>query len=267
MPAARHRRGDARHSARGSSVSVPTPQEVFAGWDGSLAGARALQIELAERVVLRDAFPPLRQIAGVDVGFEDGGAVTRAAVVVVDAATLEPLAEAIARRPTSMPYRPGLLSFRELPAVLAALERLPRTPDLVLVDGQGIAHPRGLGIAAHLGVICDLATIGVAKSRLVGWHGAVGNRRGARRDLHYAGRVIGVVLRSRPYVRPLYVSPGHRVSVASAPELVFRCITRYRLPEPIRLADRLASGRDARGPARRSRSGLVTRRANPETVA
>jgi deoxyribonuclease V len=223
----------------------------FAGWDGSVAGARALQAELAARVILSDEFPPLRRIAGVDVGFADAGRVTRAAAVLVDARTLQPLAQAIARRPTRMPYVPGLLSFRELPAVLAALERLPERPDLVLVDGQGIAHPRGLGIAAHLGVASGLATIGVAKSILVGEHTPVGPRRGDRSDLRHAGRVVGTVLRSRDGVRPLIVSPGHRVSVARAPELVLACVTRYRLPEPTRLADRLASRRDARAPHQR----------------
>lgn len=220
--------------------------EALAGWDGSINGARALQVALARRVRLDDDVPALRTIAGVDVGFEDAGAVTRAAAVLLDADTLAPLSEAIARVPTSMPYVPGLLSFRELPALLAALQQLPLAPDLVFVDGQGIAHPRRLGIAAHLGVVTGLATIGVAKTILCGTHAPVGPDPGDRADLIDRGDHIGVVLRSKSRCRPLIVSPGHRVSLGRAPELVLRYVTGYRLPEPTRLADRLASRRDAR---------------------
>jgi deoxyribonuclease V len=218
--------------------------DLLPAWDGDVARARALQQRLAARVRLEDDRPPLRVVAGVDAGFEDGGAVTRAAAVLLDARTLAPLAEALARIPTRMPYIPGLLSFRELPAVLRALADLPQVPDLVFVDGQGVAHPRGLGIAAHLGVITDLPTIGVAKSVLVGTHGEVGTQRGDRTALHYRGKVVGTVLRSKDGIRPLVVSPGHRVSMEAAADLVLACCTRYRLPEPTRLADRLASRRD-----------------------
>lgn len=213
-------------------------------WDGDVAGARALQTTLAAEVRLVDDHPPLHRVAGVDVGFEEGGAVTRAAAVLLDAQTLTPLAEVVARMPTRMPYIPGLLSFRELPAVLQALEQLPEAPDLVFVDGHGIAHPRGLGIAAHLGVVTGLPAIGVAKSILVGTHDDLGMQRGDRVPLHHKGKMIGWVLRSKDKIRPLIVSPGHRISMAAAPELVLAYCTRYRLPEPTRLADRLASRRD-----------------------
>lgn len=225
-----------------SNESEPSDSEVLP-WDGDVARARAVQTELALRVRIEDDYPPLRLIAGVDVGFEADGTITRAAAVLLDAQTLQPQAEALARLPTRMPYIPGLLSFRELPAVREALRRLPQVPDLIFVDGQGIAHPRGLGIAAHLGVITGLPTIGVAKSILVGTHGAVGERRGDRADLHYRGKLIGTVLRTKDRIKPLIVSPGHRVSLASAAELVLACCTRYKLPEPTRLADRLASRR------------------------
>lgn len=158
------------------------------------------------------------------------------------------MAECVARIPTSMPYVPGLLSFRELPALLQAMAGLPHEPDLVFVDGHGIAHPRGLGIAAHLGVVSGLPTIGVAKKILTGSHEPLQEQRGARvplLDRH--GRTIGWVLRSKHGVRPLVVSPGHRVSLERAPELVMACVRHYRLPEPTRLADRLASRRDASG--------------------
>lgn len=223
---------------------LDTHSDELLAWDGDVVRARALQTELAQRVRLQDDYPPLRMLAGVDVGFEAEGAVTRAAAVLLDAQTLRVLAEAVARLPTRMPYIPGLLSFRELPAVLQALAQLPQVPDLIFVDGQGIAHPRGLGIAAHLGVISNLPTIGVAKSILVGHHDEVGPWRGDRVDLRYQGKTIGTVLRSKDSIKPLIVSPGHRVSMGRAPELVLACCTRYKLPEPTRLADRLASRRD-----------------------
>lgn len=225
--------------------TTPPRPDAFGGWDGSPGAAREMQKELAGKVVLEDDFGPLRLIAGVDVGFEEGGQITRAAVVLLDAETLEPLAQTLARIPTCMPYIPGLLSFRELPAVLQALDALGQTPDLIFSDGHGIAHPRGLGIAAHLGVITGLPTIGVAKKILTGQHEPLGERRGDQVDLlDKHGKVIGSVLRSKDKVRPLIISPGNRVSLATAPQLVMRYVTRYRLPEPTRLADRLASRRD-----------------------
>lgn len=221
--------------------------EVFSGWDGSTAQARALQLELAQRLILKDRFAkPLRTIAGFDVGFEDGGATTRAAAVLLDAATLQPIAMQVARVPTTMPYVPGLLSFRELPALLAALALLPHEPDLVLVDGHGIAHPRRLGIAAHFGVVTGLPSIGVAKKILVGDGIIPHQTRGAYTALRDGGEQIGWLLRSKVNCNPLIVSPGHRVAMASAADLVMRYVTTYRLPEPTRLADRLASRRDAR---------------------
>ncbi|MCL1634088.1 deoxyribonuclease V [Luteimonas sp. SX5] len=218
----------------------------FADWDGSVAHARAMQSELAQRVVLRDGFPKtLRTIAGFDVGFEEDGAVTRAAAVLLDAETLQPLQSEVARIETVMPYVPGLLSFRELPALLKALDRLGATPDLVFVDGHGIAHPRRLGIAAHFGVVTGLPSIGVAKKILVGAATTVPHQmRGAYVALRHKGEQIGWLLRSKPNCNPLIVSPGQHVAMASAADLTMRFVTRYRLPEPTRLADRLASRRD-----------------------
>lgn len=214
-------------------------------WNGNVMAARELQRELAARVLMRDDYPrPLRTVAGLDVGFEDGGAITRAAAVLLDAETLAVLDHQIARIPTRMPYIPGLLSFRELPALVPALEALAQVPDLVFVDGHGIAHPRRLGIAAHAGVITGLPTIGVAKSVLVGTSKPLHEMRGAHAPLRDGSEQIGWMLRSKERCLPLVVSPGHRVSMAAAPELVMRYVTRYRLPEPTRLADRLASRRD-----------------------
>jgi len=221
-------------------------------WDGDIAAARTLQEELAAEVSLRDGYAnPLRTIAGFDVGFEEDGATTRAAAVLLDADTLAPLASEVARIPTRMPYIPGLLSFRELPALLLALEALPRAPDLAFVDGHGIAHPRGLGIAAHFGVATGLPSIGVAKKILVGSGSEPHELRGAYTPLRHKGAQLGWLLRSKLRCNPLVVSPGHRVSMASAADLVMRFTGSYRLPEPTRLADRIASRRDEKRAARR----------------
>lgn len=226
----------------------PSPSSPI--WTGDVHAARRVQESLAALVKLRDGYPKrLQTVAGFDVGFEDGGATTRAAAVLLDAATLVPIATHIARMPTTMPYIPGLLSFRELPALLGALEGLPSTPDLVLVDGHGISHPRRLGIAAHFGVVTGLPSIGVAKKKLIGEFAALHEMRGAFTPVRvpgpgpHPGEQVGWALRSKPGCLPLFVSPGHKVSMASCAELVMSFVTHYRLPEPTRLADRLASRR------------------------
>ena len=222
-----------------------SPIDPFPGWDGSIAGARALQAELAAKVSLQDDFPrPVRTVAGFDVGFEDDGATTRAAVVLLDAASLQPLESHLARVPTSMPYVPGLLSFRELPALVRALAMLSQPPDVAMLDGQGIAHPRRLGIAAHFGVACGLPSVGVAKTLLAGHFDEPDPAPGARSPVVLRGDTVGYALRSKRRCRPLVVSPGHRVSLDGALALVMATLAGYRLPEPTRLADRLASRRD-----------------------
>lgn len=203
--------------------------------------ARALQQRLAAEVSTDDRLPPVQTVAGVDVGIRDNRA--HAAVVVLRRADLQPLDYALADEPVRFPYVPGLLSFREVPVVLKALGRLTRNPDLLLVDGQGIAHPRGLGVASHLGLEAGLPAVGVAKNRLVGEYAAVPEERGGWSSLRYQGREVGAVLRTRPGVKPLFVSPGHRVSLPTAIEMVMACVTRYRLPETTRWADGVASGR------------------------
>ena len=214
-------------------------------WDGDIDAARALQVELAAQVVVRDGFrQPLRTIAGFGTGFEDEGATTRAAAVLIDANSGQVLASEVARTHTRMPYISGLLSFRELPALLLALERLPQAPDLAFVDGHGIAHPRGLGVAAHFGVATGLPAVGVAKKILVGSGSEPHQMRGAYTPLRQNGTQVGWILRSKVDCNPLVVSPGHRVSMASVADLVMRFTGKYRLPEPTRLANRLASSRD-----------------------
>lgn len=211
-------------------------------WPKTVAQARAIQLSLRDRVITRDHLRVPRRVAGIDVGFEHDGSITRAAVVVLDFPSLEPLEHTIVRRKTRFPYVPGYLSFREAPAVLAALRRLRCAPDLILCDGQGFAHPRRFGLACHLGLLANLPSIGVAKSRLIGKHAALGPRRGEWVPLVDDGERIGAVLRTRTDVRPVYVSVGHRISLETAIDYVLRCTTRYRLPETTRQAHRLASG-------------------------
>ena len=211
-------------------------------FDLSPTAAIALQKTLAERIERYDRLGDIHLLAGVDVGFEDAGQTTRAAVAVLDAVTLAVVDQAVARRPTSFPYIPGLLSFREIPAVLEAFAALHRAPDLLLVDGQGIAHPRRIGIASHLGLLLDLPSIGVGKSRLVGKAEEPGRDKGCWTPLMDKGETIGAVLRSRTGIAPLYISIGHRVCLDTALAWTQRALTRYRLPETTRAAHRLASG-------------------------
>ena len=211
-------------------------------WPTDVAAARTVQEQLSGRVIRSDALGTVRYVAGVDVGFEDQGKTTRAALAVLSFPGLELHDQAISRSPTRFPYVPGYLSFRELPAVLQALERLATQPDLLLCDGQGLAHPRRFGLACHLGVVTGLPSIGVAKSRLLGSHGDPGLRKGQWTPLLDKGETIGAVLRTRSNVSPVFVSIGHRVSLKTAIDYVLRCTTRYRLPETTRWAHRLASG-------------------------
>lgn len=214
-------------------MPIPSP------WPHDLAQARAEQTRLARRVSLADRRGPLKTVAGVDVHYRGG--VARAAAVLFSFPALAPLATATAERDTPFPYVSGYLNFREAPAALAALEALPRQPHLLLADGQGIAHPRGLGLACHLGVLSGLMTIGVAKSRLVGRYDPPGRERGDWSPLFLGERLVGAVLRTRAGVKPLFISPGHRISLPTAIELTLACTRAFRQPEPLRAAHRLAA--------------------------
>ena len=211
-------------------------------WPLNVEEAIAIQEQLRGEVITSDQLEPVQYVAGVDVGFEAGGTISRAAVAVLSFPSLQLQESALARRPTTFPYVPGFLSFREIPAVLDALEKIKNLPDLILCDGQGIAHPRRFGIACHLGLIVDIPTIGVAKSLLIGKHEEVPEQRGNWQPLINRGELIGAVLRTRTGTKPLYVSSGHRVSLPTAIEYVLRCTPKYRLPETTRIADKLASG-------------------------
>ena len=225
-------------------------------WRLSPREAVAVQRRLAARVRRRPPARPPRFVAGLDAAFSPDGERCIAGVVLWDAGRRELVEAHRVERPLGFPYVPGLLSFREAPALLAALRRLARRPDALLCDGHGLAHPRRFGIACHLGVLAGLPSVGCAKSRLVGEHAEPGPARGSRAALRDGREVIGAVLRTRRDVRPVYVSVGHHFDLASAVALVLRCGGGRRLPEPTRLADRLvarpatsSSSAARRGPA------------------
>jgi deoxyribonuclease V len=218
----------------------------------NLTPKRAVEVQraLAARVSRSPRRRRADTFAGVDCAFSPDGERCLAAAVLwrADEGVVE---ERIASRPLRFPYVPGLLSFREAPAMLAALRALRREPDALLVDGQGLAHPRRFGIACHLGVLCGIPTVGVAKSRLCGEHREPASRRGSRAALLHDGERVGTVLRTRDGVRPLYVSIGHQVDLPTAERWVLDAGAGYRLPEPTRLADR-AVARAKRESARRA---------------
>jgi len=217
-------------------------------WNVTPAKAREIQLELRGRVERNDRLPPLRRVAGADVAFDLAGpggwrrgqGRAFAGVVVYRFPEMKEVERVSAERPLRFPYVPGLLSFREGPALLAAFERLRQAPDLIFCDGQGYAHPRRFGIACHLGVLLDLPAIGVAKSLLVGEYSEPRTSAGSSAPLldPESGEVLGAVLRTRQGVQPVFVSQGHRISLERAVELTLAVSDGYRLPRPIRDADR-----------------------------
>jgi deoxyribonuclease V len=210
-------------------------------WDLSPEDAARTQKELRDRLVLSWDGRPVSRIGGVDISIKPE--IARAAIVVIRFPELTPIEAVTADAPLVFPYIPGLLAFREGPAVLAAWEKLYTKPDLLMFDGQGIAHPRGMGIASLMGLWLERPTIGVAKSRLYGKHAEVGVGRGDQADLLVRqGKLIGTVLRSRERTNPLYISPGHLMDVRHATEFVLTCLAGYRLPEPTRWAHKIAGG-------------------------
>lgn len=224
-----------------------TPEEgpLWHRWDVSPAEAMGIQQALRERVIVQPLERPARTVGGLDVHQD------RSAVAVLSLPDLHWLDGAVARCPVSFPYIPGLLAFREVPAMLAAIAQLDVWPDLFVCDGQGLAHPRRFGLACHLGVLTGRPTVGCAKSWLCGQHAAVarpgsnsvrepGLARGQTTDLVDGGQVVGAVLRTRANVRPVYVSVGHLIDLPGAVQVVLACTPRYRLPEPLRLAHRMA---------------------------
>ncbi len=213
-------------------------QKITHPWDLDPPAAIALQQELAARIIREIAFGAITTVAGVDASYCDG--VTRAAIVVFSFPGMQKLEYVTAERAIDYPYVPGLLSFREAPAVLDALGKLPLTPDLLIFDGHGIAHPRHFGIASHIGLLVDKPSIGCGKKRLVGYYDEPARERGSYTYLHDDGEVIGAVVRTRTGVKPVFVSIGHRVNLPAAIDVVLICGRGYRLPEPTRWADKIA---------------------------
>lgn len=213
------------------------------GWKVSVAEAKEIQRTLAVRVVSRGELDAPRLIAGADISGEDMEGMVRAAVVVLRYPELALVEKSVVSMRPGFPYVPGLLSFREVPLLLAACEGLSVVPDLLIADAQGIAHPRRLGMASHLGLFLDVPTIGCAKSILCGKHNELGDDPGDREPLVDDGEVIGAALRTKKGVRPVYVSIGHKLDLDSAVRWVLACCRGYRLPEPTRLAHLAAGGK------------------------
>lgn len=204
--------------------------------------AVALQQELRRLVVLEDNFGAVKTVAGVDVGFEEEDRIACAAIAVLRFPDLKLQESVVIRRPTTFPYVPGLLAFREVPVVMEALAELQTKPDLLLCDGNGYMHPRRCGFACHLGIVSGLAAIGVAKTPYLGEHEPLAAHRGAWQPIRDQGEVIGAIVRTQPNIKPIYVSVGHCISLNSAIDLVLKCAPKYRLPETTRQADQLSKG-------------------------
>ena len=218
-------------------------------WDVSPGEAREIQVSLARRVVAENGIISPRLIAGIDISSPDAQGLARGAVVVLRYPEFGIVEVKEARSKIRFPYVPGLLSFRESPLILAACERLSNVPDLILVDGQGIAHPRRFGLASHVGLFLDLPTIGCAKSILCGQHQPVTEEVGSHAELTDRGELVGAALRTKSGVKPIYVSVGHKIDLASALQWVMKCCRGYRLPEPTRLAHLAAGGMLASQPS------------------
>ena len=207
-------------------------------WDVSYKEAVSLQQKLREKLILHDKdFPArIRTIAGADISYSKRSDLFFAAVVLLECPVMAVIEEACFIERVSFPYIPGLLSFREGPALLKAFENLHNTPDVIIFDGQGIAHPRGIGLASHMGLFLDIPAIGCAKKRLVGEYGEVGNEVGNYADLMLDGQVVGAAVRTKKKVKPVFISPGHKISMPRAIDVVLSCCRGYRLPEPVRMA-------------------------------
>jgi len=208
-------------------------------WDLSYEEARNLQVRLAKQVRFTAIKNKPTIVAGLDCAFSKDDKRIFAAVVVIKLPGFEVIEMVSAARKLTFPYIPGLLSFREAPVCIDAIEKLKHKPDVFIVDGQGIAHPRRFGIASHIGMIVDKPTVGCAKSRLTGSFNEPGRRKGSYSPLVDSNEVIGAVLRTRTDVKPVFVSAGHKCTLDDAIRIVLDCTTRYRLPEPSRLAHQL----------------------------
>ncbi|MDP2754395.1 MAG: deoxyribonuclease V [Nitrospirota bacterium] len=204
-------------------------------WPTNISDAKAIQISLRDKVKIIPLKKPPQYIASVDASFTDDEII--AVTCIYKYPELVYIGHETAIKEATFPYVPGYLTFREGPAIIEAINSLSIKPDLILVDGQGIAHPKGIGIASHIGVLLDMPTIGCAKSRLIGEYKESGFKKGDWSSLEYNGRAVGAVLRTKENVRPLFVSPGHKIDLKASIEIVLGCTSKYRIPDPLRMAD------------------------------
>ena len=210
-------------------------------WDVTYKEAVKIQKELKDKVSLKKIDKKIKYVAGLDISYAKGSNVMWAGVVVLDFSSLNKAEERWSQKKVNFPYIPGLLSFREIPALIDVLRKIEIEPDLIFCDGQGIAHPRGLGLASHLGILLNKSTIGCAKSPLVGTYNQVGERKGNYAYLMHQNRIIGAVVRTRSKVKPLFVSPGYGVMLNDCVKFVLETCSKCRIPEPTRLAHLLVN--------------------------
>ncbi len=215
--------------------------QLFHSWQADFKQAKIIQEELAKKVRINKLPSPIKKIAGFDVSYLKSQNLLIGGMVVISFPTLEVIETRIQTSPISFPYVPGYLSFREAPVLLDLITTYKKKIDLFLFDGHGIAHPRGLGIAAHIGVLIDKPSLGCAKKKLVGIFEPLANHRGAAVNLNYQGKTIGKVLRTKTGIKPVFVSIGHRTDLQQGVDLILSCCRKYRLPEPLRLAHQLVT--------------------------
>lgn len=210
-------------------------------WNIPANQAVGIQDELARKVLLHNEFSEIETVAGADLALDPKGQIGYGVVVLFSYPKLEPIEAAVSKHRVKFPYIPGLLSFREAPVLLEAFERLDRDPDLIFFDGHGVAHPRRLGIASHMGLLLDKPTIGVAKSRLSGTFKTPGAKEGDASDLVIGGKMAGYAVRTKPGTTPVFVSPGHKIDYQTALRLTMTCVDGFRIPKPTRIADAVAA--------------------------
>ena len=210
-------------------------------WNVTYKEAVKIQKDLKDKVILKKIDKRIKYVAGLDVSYARGSNIMWAGVVVLDFPSLNKAEERWSQKKASFPYIPGLLSFREVPALIDALRKMEIEPDLIFCDGQGIAHPRGLGLASHLGILLKKPTIGCAKSLLVGTYNQVGEGKGNYAYLTYRNRVVGAALRTRAKVKPIFISPGYGIMLKDCIKFVLKTCSKYRIPEPTRQAHLLVN--------------------------
>jgi deoxyribonuclease V len=216
-------------------------ERVFHSWQNDFTQAKIIQEKLAQQIIISKLPSPLKKIAGFDVSYLPEKNTLIGGMVILSYPALEVMSLKVRTRPITFPYVPGFLSFREAPVILDLFGAETGDVDVFLFDGQGVAHPRGLGIAAHVGVLVDKPSVGCAKKKLVGEYDPPSNWRGASSDLVYKGNVVGKVLRTRTGIKPVFVSIGHRTNLRQSVELIISCCRKYRIPEPLRLAHQLVT--------------------------